>query len=1012
MKQLQTIFEQLNLTRENGLFLLEENLWRGLFTNRVERLIEEIVRPDAFFCIDNKPFILFFENPEDKSHKLKEIWNFNESPIIFINSEDSLEIYNGFEFLEDKETLQLFGNHEILNDFTYFKLVTGETWRNYQSSFSYQNRVDYHLLQNIKAARDILISGNHSVPISNETANSLLGKVIFVRYLIDRNVELDFEQTGSRKWTNAEFCSLLLDRKKVISFFTYLKEKFNGNLFQLTDEELGSIPQDTFLTIINLLSGDEISSGQISLFNHYDFSIIPVEFISNVYELFIGKNQQESKGAYYTPLFLVDYILSQTVEKRFNEQKSKYLCRVLDPSCGSGIFLVETLRKIIEQFRANNPDIKTNTAKYKDALKKLATQNIFGVDKDRSAVNVAIFSIYLTLLDYQSPSDIETFKFPILFGKNFFSYDFFDEEAEFNKVFKSIEFDYILGNPPWKRGKGEIANPLFVEYIKKRSGREKAEDRIPIAISNSEIAQAFVLRVSDFCSRNTKIGLIATSKVLYNLNGKGFRRYFLDRFYINKVLELAPVRKEVFDKSNDKAVGPAVVLFYEFAGEKNTDKNIIEHITLKPNRFFTLFKVFTIQRGDFKKVQQSQLKEFDYLWKILVYGSYLDFNLIKKLKQHYPSIQSVINEQSFKVGRGVTIAKKDRNDDVSDLIGKPFINARTDIQPFWINKNPKETWQTKMVHRSRSEDRQLFSAPMLLVTKGFDNSFKSVSALNEFDCVFTDALTSVKAFGKDNIDKLKSILGILNSSFFAYLNLQTFSSSGIEREQSHNKEKFSVPYTDDKRICNLVSDLIKLKEMKMSMDDLFGSIPMNPFSEKLKQLDIEIAKSFDLSEQETHLMDYANDITIPMIMRHKGHEHIFKPLKFQSRPIKDYVELFLDSFNDVYNRINQKLTVTIRHTDQIIGLFFKVSASNSSNQITWEKANNDEIIQLLSSIGIEKITDRLFVQKDIRGFEKDGFYIIKPNEQKLWHKAIAHLDKNEFVDALLVAGKKSVVDVQ
>ncbi|MEX2335989.1 MAG: N-6 DNA methylase [Fulvivirga sp.] len=1007
MKHLQNIFDKLNLTKEKGLFILEENLWKGFFTNRVERLLEKIIRPDAFFCIDNKPFILFFENPENKSQKLKEIWNFNESPIIFIISEDSLEIYNGFEFLEDKDTLQLFGNQEILDDFTYFKLVTGETWEKYQNSFSYQNRVDYHLLHNIKAARDLLISGKNSLPITNETANSLLGKVIFVRYLIDRKVKLDFEQTGSRKWADQEFCSLLLDRKKVISFFTYLKEKFNGNLFHLTDDELNSIPQESFLTIIDLLSGNEISSGQISLFNLYDFSIIPVEFISNVYELFIGKDQQESKGAYYTPLFLVDYILSQTVEKKFLKHKSNYSCRVLDPSCGSGIFLVETLRKIIEQFRANHPDLKTNTNEYKDALKKLATQNLFGVDKDRSAVDVAIFSIYLTLLDYQSPSDIETFKFPLLFGKNFFSYDFFDEEAEFNNVFKNMEFDFIVGNPPWKRGKGKIANPLFVQYVKNRSNREKTDDRIPIKISNSEIAQAFVLRVSDFCSQNTKVALIATSKILYNLNGKRFRKYLLDRFLINKVFELAPVRKEVFDKSNDKAVGPAVVLFYEFAHKKNTDNNIIEHITLKPNRFFSLFKVFTIQRDDYKKVVQSQLKEFDYLWKVLVYGSYLDFNLIDRLKKSFLSIKKIVSdEEKFLIGQGAMIGGGDKND-ASHLIGKPFLDTKKDIKAFWVNNKPSILWNFESVHRPRNP--LLYELPVLLITGGLNKFLRSVSAVHNGGSVFKSSLTGIAS---NEINTLKSISGILNSSFFSYFSLQTFSSTGIEREESHDEEKFNVPYTDDSKICDLVSNLMKLKQKELGFDNFMESMPMNLFNEKLKELDLAIAKSFDISEQEMHLMEYANDIIIPIIMKHKGHENTFKPLKFQSRPIQDYIDLFLESFNDVYKKVDQRLIVKVRHTNQIIGLFFKVVSSNNAEPITWMKANNDDIIQLLSSIGTEKITDRLFVQKDIRGFEKDGFYIIKPNEQRLWHKAIAHLDINEFVDSVLVAGKKSVMDVQ
>lgn len=1010
MKHLQHIFEQLNLTKEKGLFFLEENLWKGLFTNRVERLLEEIIRPDAFFCIDNKPFILFFENPKNKSQKLKEIWNFNESPVVFISTEDSLEIYNGFEFLEEKETLQLFGSDEILNDFTYFKLVTGETWEKYQNSFSFQNRVDYHLLHNIKAARDILISDNNSLPISNETANSLLGKVIFVRYLIDRKVKLDFEQTGSKKWTNQEFCSLLLDRKRVISFFNYLKEKFNGNLFQLTDEELEAIPQESFLTLINLLSGNEISLGQISLFNLYDFSIIPVEFISNVYELFIGKDQQESKGAYYTPLFLVDYILSQTVEKRFQKKKSNYSCKVLDPSCGSGIFLVETLRKIIEQYRINNPKISSKTSEYKDALKYLATQNLFGVDKDRSAVDVAIFSIYLTLLDYQTPSDIETFKFPILFGKNFFSYDFFDEKAEFNRVFQDIEFDFILGNPPWKRGKGETKNPLFVQYIRNRGVREKPENRIPVKISNSEIAQAFVLRVSDFCSPNTKIGLIATSKILYNLNGKGFRKYLLDRFLINKVFELAPVRKEVFDKSNDKAVGPAVVLFYEYARNENTSNNIIEHITLKPNRFFTLFKVFTIQRGDYKKVAQSQLKKFDYLWKTLVYGSYLDFNLINRLRKSFLSLEKIVtNGEKFLVGQGAMIGGGDPND-ATHLIGKPFLDTRKDIEAFWVNNNPSNKWNFETAHRPRNP--LLYKAPMLLITEGINKYFRSVSAVSKTDVVFRSSLTTLKAHNTKDVDTLKSISGILNSSFFSYFCLQTFSSSGIEREQSHDEEIFSVPFKDDSQVCNLVTDLMQLKQKEHSFDNFLQSTPKNQFNKKLKDLDKAIAKSFDFSDQELHLMDYANDMVIPMIMRHEGHEQIFKPLKFKSQLIQDYIDLFFETFNNVYERIDQRLMVTVRHTNQIIGLFFKVSRSNNTASINWVEANNNDIIQLLSSIGTEKITDRLFVQKDVRGFEKDGFYIIKPNEQRLWHKAIAHLDINEFVDAVLVAGKKSVVDVR
>lgn len=1006
MEHLDEIFDKLNLSKKNGLFIENEQRER-LFSNRVERLLVKTIKPNAFFCIDNKPFILFFESlGNKKKDKLKEIWNFNESPIVIVSEQDSIEIYNGFEYLTEKDTLKLFGNEEKLNDFNYFELVTGKTWKKYEKNFTSKNRIDFHLLKNIKSARDILITQS----LSQELTNSLIGKVIFVRYLIDRGIKLDFEQKGkSRKWTNRQFCDLLSNKNQVKKFFNYLKDKFNGDLFPITESEIDSIPNDCFAVIVKLLSGDEIASGQISLFNLYDFSIIPVEFISNVYELFIGQNQQEKQGAYYTPLFLVDYILAETVEKHI-QKESNYTCKVLDPSCGSGIFLVETLRKIIEQYQHNNPNYSKNTNKYKEDLKQLASDNIFGIDKDKSAINVAIFSIYLTLLDYQNPSDIETFKFPYLENKNFFSSDFFDTKADFNTVIKKIKFNFILGNPPWKRGKGEEKTPLFVQYIKDRRKKEKGNSDIEIEISNHEIAQAFVLRTSDFSFVNTNISLIVTSKILYNLNAKNFRKYFLDKFLLTKVFELAPVRKEVFNNSNDKAVAPAAVLFYQYAQNKDTDKNIVQHITLKPSRFFSLFKVFTIQRGDYKEVIQEKLKTYDYLWKVLVYGSYLDFNLINRLKNknNYSSLGKITsNKDQFLIGQGAMIGGGDKNDS-SNLIGKPFIDTRKDINPFWINNDISNIWNYSTVHRPRNEN--LYKAPFILITGGTDTSFRSVSAVSEIDTVFKSSLTAIKSL-KGNIKTLKSICGILNSSLFSYFSLQTFSSLGIEREESHDKEKFEIPFIENDLIASTVSSITKLKNKELNT--LFDSSILNTINNKIKELDNVILSAFSFSEQEKDLLNYSTEIVIPMIMKHKGYERIFNPLKLESEIISEYVNLFFERFNPVYKKLNQKLVVEVKHTNQIIGLFFKLIPFNSKDisiQLTEEK--NTTFLELLSSLGIKKVTDRLFIQKDIRGFEENGFYIIKPNEQKLWHKAIGHLDVDEFMDAILVAGKRNKFNVQ
>jgi len=1020
LRHLKEIFERLQLSKENGLFSTVEDNWTGIFCSGVERLLEKVIKPDAIFSIDNKPFILFFDSPKNKKKKLKEIWNFNESPIVIITEGDSLEIYNGLEYITEKNSLRLFGGTEKLNDFSYFELVTGKTWKIYQKNFSYKNRVDYKLLENIKATRDLLINKEG---LSTELANSLLGKVIFVRYLIDREIKLDFEKEGtSRKWTNTEFRDLLSNKQNVKAFFKYLKKKFNGDLFPISDDEIDSISEKSLSIIIELLSGHKVDSGQRSLFDLYDFSIIPVEFISNVYELFIGQDQQKDEGAYYTPLFLVDYILSETVEKKFRTQPKSHNCKVLDPSCGSGIFLVKALRKIIEQYQKNNPECRNDIEEYKKQLRQLALGNIFGIDKDQSAVNVAIFSIYLTLLDYQEPSDVESFKFPLLSNKNFFSEDFFNTEAEFNKLLKKIEFDYILGNPPWKgNGIGESGK----KYLKNRLANEEKENkRYSISINNGEIAEGFVLRVSDFTGVDTINALIIRSTILYNKghseNSK-FRQYFLEEFYVKKVLELAPVRFEVFDKSNDPANAPAAVLFYKYANGSNTDDNLIEHLSLKPSKFFSLFKVFSISRNDFKKVNQKKLKQFDWLWKTLVYGSYLDFNLINRLKEEYTSLKSALSDTTkFKKGTGITLSKNGVEDS-SHLIGKPFLDSEG-VEPFFIDKNRISEFTIQKVGRRR--DAELFSGSVLLVRNGLDTQlFKPKAAIFNFPVVYKKALTGIRTISNKDANLLANIVGNLHSDLYPYLAINTFCSIGIEREQTKDYEKFDIPHFSE-GLDTYVNKIVKAKKSlfeelnKPLTDDFKINQLKDEISTNLNKISQKIYDGLNIKKDsvEYALIDYALNMVRPLMTRDKSeviHNYLFKPLKANDRYLDKYISLFLNKFNHIYNKSDLKLIVQVRRSDQIIGLFFHlIQSSENADTVEYIEADNSDILQMISVLGNERITDRLFIQKDIRGFKKTGFYIVKPNERKLWHEAIAYLDLNEFMDAILTAGKKHTFNVR
>jgi SAM-dependent methyltransferase len=1009
MSATKDIISKLGLTGKDGLFLMDNDHWKRetSFSNRVKRLIERKINPTAFFCFDNKPLILFFENPTIGKQELHEaIWNFNESPIAIIIENDSVEIFNGFNFLKEEKTLKKIGGTEKLNDFNYFELVTGKSWEHYSEQLNYKNRVDYFLLQNINAARKILVQN-----LDSKIANALIGKIIFARYLIDRKVKLCFEGI-SKYWSNNELCDLLDNSQRVKSFFDYLedsKKGFNGDLFPISENEYNQISTENYQVIKRLLQGEDLDRQQPSLFEFYDFSIIPIEFISNVYELFIGKENQEDEGAYYTPLFLVDYILKETVERKLSNSDS-YDCRVLDPACGSGIFLVETLRKIIEKYISTGVDIKSE--KFKEDIKNIAKENIYGIDKDLSAVQVAIFSIYLTLLDYLDPPEIKTFKFPTLFNENFFEADFFDTKAAFNECFDALNFTYILGNPPWKRGKGEKEKPLYIKYIESRQKKEKCKDVPLVDIGNKEIAQAFLLRSSDF-SKDTKCALIVTSKTLYNLQSDTFRKCFLHNFLIERVFELAPVRKEVFDKSNDKAVAPACVLFFNHSNGESTDSNIIEHISLKPSRFFSLFKIFTINKTDYKQIQQSKLKQHDWLWKVLVYGSYLDFNFIERLKTEYISIKDFISdENNFVEGTGIQYSS-DEKYDASHLNGLTFVDT-LGITPFFINPEKKSTFNRPKVHRKR--DERIFNPPMLLIRKGLDmHGLTAYCAISYDKVLFKDSVTSISVVNHKLNYALSNIASLLTSQLFSYFAVNTFSSIGVEREQTQSENKYCLPYLE----LNAIDSVKKIEKAYQSIyaetketlnDNIKIASLRNNIEEELKKIGAAIFDKLNLTDIESALIDYTLTVNRTLIVGNDTEKkQLFSAIAYNDNILNTYASLFIERFKSKLDNDEKKFTIEIWHTKQIVGVFFKmVPVSKYTNSVSWiRKQDNAAFLTLLSKIGSERITDKLFVQKDIRGFDNNGedFYIIKPNEMRLWHKAIGYLDVNEFADAILNAGR-------
>lgn len=930
--------------------------------------------PYAFYCIENKPFVLFFESSLNENQLKaihKKIWN-SQTAVAIFDCGNTINIYNGCSLNQNNEQLYLVEsidaehvNHS--SNFSYWNITNNNFWREFDVKFS-EPTLDILMLNNIKFITDYL-KGKPCGPF----AIQLILRFIFIRFLIDRGVDLDYKGFSNSPWESQQrLLSIIKSRDELFDLFRHLRNKFNGNLFELYyDEKLNLqetelLDDDSLNALSDFMSGElEMDSGQYSLFPMYDFNIIPVELISNIYERFLGVEKQKIDSAFYTPPYLVDYILKQSVKPYLRNNKS---FTILDPACGSGIFLVEALRSIIENNLNEGAFFNDN-----EKLLSLLSDNIYGVDKNQEAVDVAIFSLYLTLLDYKDPKTLREFKLPKLKNINFFVDDFFLPTID--EALKNVKFNFIIGNPPW----GRVDNSPHIDYC--------LENKLPL--QNNEIARSFIERTKDFSNEETLCCMVVTSKLFYNSqdSARHFREWLLTHASIGKFIELAAVRELIFKKAR----GPAAILFYRFRDVGN-ESNSITHITLKPNMFFKLFNVIVIEKNDINFIPQAVLLNDDWAWKTLVFGTTQDYYNIRNLKKKYKTINNILKENNIIIGRGIETV--DGKDNSEHLVGERLIDSKKGISSYRVDLNHSTVFTKKRIHRSRR--KELFYPPYTLIKKGFDTkSYKLRSAYSEEKFIYRDAITALKG-SEDSKEVLMSLTGVINSSFYAYLNLMLGSSSGIEREQSHAADITEFPAVFNPVLAEKV-ELIQ-NTIKNNHEGFF--IVENEVDELIEDLDEYILSCFNM--QNDVFVNYIINVQIPLLT---GDNKIFRKVSIED--LKKYTQIFINYWDDVLDEDTQFVQTTIYPTvmNRFSVVEIKITEEKPLDKINVinEKRMN---IDFISKFMLSKFNDLFYQIKDVVNFEEDSFYIIKTNEYKNWHPAMGQIDLAEVINSILSEGRE------
>ena len=701
-------------------------------------------------CVDAIPTIYFKEVsqplPENKLNDLhRRFWNQGVAQTLVVADPRTVRIFSGLA-KPQKDDAPLSNKTALVKELTRLEFVqqidsfcqanaNGAWYADHAQHYQSGSSVDAYLLDNLVTLRDLLTKGTedkHKLP--PRTAHGLIGRVLFVCYLVDRGIYRFRGEVHADSLNKA-----LKDRNDsdAINFlyelFGRLKEEFNGSMF---DEDLvaekNQIHSFHIQILRNFLDGQELATSQHNLgFWAYDFKLIPVETISAIYEEFLAHEDPARKremGAFYTPRFLAEMTIDVAVEGRADWHTLRYL----DPCCGSGIFLVTLFNRLATRWLLDNPAADNDPDGYLRKAKGLVsilTNNLRGIDENPTACRLACFSLYIALLDCLSPSDIRTFvlqtrnKLPRLLADDVTEpgdgYIPVVREADFLKGNGLVEesIDCIIGNPPWQgRGSKQLALHIL------------------------ERAECFLVDNGEGC-------LLLPSKIFLNSKTNKFQAEWLGRITVERVVQLADYSFILFEQ----AKCPSMIVRYRKRPVQDASHRIA-YDTPKFNPASRRRGLVTISSEDHKWLSQAYLREAaqnnkaPVAWKRRLWGTGRDQRLLEYLST-FGFLSDIAGEpkqgKRWVKGQGFQPDSTGKSTTPKDPWWQPedlFIPARSKALEVSLNLLPYDCEQIKSrfgrLHRSR--DARIYKAPLVLVSQGFGKA-----VFSPFSVLFQHSLQSI-----------------------------------------------------------------------------------------------------------------------------------------------------------------------------------------------------------------------------------------------------------------------------
>jgi len=943
------------------------------------------------------PIAIFCEfasalTPEDLNETRRLAWNFCRSPILITAEPHLIRVWSCYEAPDAKSGT--FPNDPIVsegdgvslnleylvNTLHWIYLASGQFLVRHRNRFDRNQRADTMLLKNLQYVREQLTS-----ELPQDIAHDLLARIIFVQFLFHRkdnqgNAALNIRKLhalhkeGVLSNNYEDLSSILRHKSDTFALFKWLNQRFNGDLFPSSyTRELNHVKRAHMKLLADFISGKlQMKNGQYLLWRHYSFDTIPLEFISSIYEEFVTKRKDTDSGIgeHYTRPFLVDFMLDKVLPWNGKE----YDLKILDPCCGSSVFLVKAFQRLVHRWRNANPGKEPPAA----ILRKLLEENIFGVDIEPSAVRVSSFSLYLAMCDEIDPKHYwSQVHFPSLREVRLRTIDFFQDDIEEicteTTQSKRNQYDRIVGNAPW--GKQSLTNTAKT-WANKNGWR-------PV---DKQSATLFLAKSAKLCKPTGQICMIQPAgSLLFNVNSTAleFRSKLFTNYKVDEVFNLSALR---FLNIFPTAVGPACIIKM-----RPTQPNGEPVAYWSPKQTHTeedQYRV-VIDAQDLNWIWPEEAATEPIVWPALTLGTRRDLDFIRKILSS-PKFVKWRAYEGFIRGEKEARPFPDRLN-LSVLEDQELferLKLVNSLKCFPPNEN-------EMFEKKR--EKKIFELPLLIMRDSWkvaEGRFKAVIVKQDTAklLLYSQSFMGVK---EESEQTLTAFAIAANSSFAVYYYYLTSGrlASFIPSLRKEDFETLPMPNSSEITFSQLLT--MSICEIDSAAFDLYG-----------------------LTEVDRILVSNVLDISIPDF---KGKLHEIPPGRQpieslsnkSSNVMSRYCEWFLQVLKSGFGE-DKSICATIFTTDSDTKFPYRIIAIHldwpEHKSISYEDLNKKELLLKFADLDLlfhKQNNGAIYYRRVCRVYQNlsvkvhgvrcniPTVFLIKPNQLRYWTQSIALRDADE-----------------